>query len=112
MKSVTSSKPTLTKEDVIREVATRTGITQKDIKVVLNAFFDVTKDALTSGDIGRVPLGPVGALQLYVAPPRPAGSFTPALPSRYRMVFRPSDAVKTAVRQLPVDPEDQHTASQ
>lgn len=90
----------MTREELARETAGRTGLTMKEVQIVLVTFLDVIKEALCRGDF--VFLRGFGCFSTKMGRARrvrdPRDNGVMVIPSRFRPVFRPYPALRDAVQ--------------
>ncbi len=90
----------MTREELARETAGRTGLTMKEVQIVLVTFLDVIRETLSKGD--SVFLRGFGCFSSKkgrarrVRDPRDNGVMV--IPSRHRPVFRPYPALRDSVQ--------------
>lgn len=90
----------MTREELARETAARTGLTMKEVQIVLVTFLDVIREALCRGD--SIFLRGFGCFSTRMGRARrvrdPRDNGVMIIPSRYRPVFRPYPALSDAVQ--------------
>lgn len=90
----------MTREELARETAVRTGLTMREVQIVLVTFLDVIRETLCRGE--SVFLRGFGSFSTKIGKarrvrdPRDNGIMT--IPSRHRAVFRPYPALRDAVQ--------------
>lgn len=62
--------PNITKQDLIQDIARSTGFIQSDIRTVVESFFSVVAEGLTTGS--NIEIRGFGTFQLKSRKPRPA----------------------------------------
>ncbi|MCD4709038.1 MAG: HU family DNA-binding protein [Candidatus Sabulitectum sp.] len=90
----------MTREELARETARRTGLTMKEVQIVLVTFLDVIRETLCRGD--SVFLRGFGCFSTRMGRERrvrdPRDDGVMVIPSRHRAVFRPYPALRDAVQ--------------
>lgn len=95
------------KDDIVTVVATKTGMTQKDVKEVYEALFDTIEECILKGY--AVPLGKVGNLVIRNVKATPAKErlnlrtmekyMADAVPEHNKVGFRPTKGLKEALKE-------------
>ena len=92
----------MTKDDLAREVSQRTGLTRKEVTVVVNSLLDAISDELSRG--GSVFLRGFGCFETKLGRSRrarnPQGDGVMVIPPKVRPVFRAYDDLKNAVHEM------------
>lgn len=90
----------MTREEMARETAARTGLTIKEVQIVLVTFLDIVRETLCSGD--SVFLRGFGCFSTKIGKSRrvrdPRNDGVMVIPSRHRPVFRPYPALRDAIQ--------------
>ncbi len=90
----------MTREELARETARRTGLTMKEVQIVLVTFLDVIRETLCKGD--TVFLRGFGCFSTRMGSKRrvrdPRNDGVMVIPSRHRPVFRPYPALRDSVQ--------------
>lgn len=87
------------KTSLIREIAVRTGLTQRNVEEVMNAFSDITAEALSKGE--SVILSGFGTFEPKNRSPRigrnPHTGEAVEIPARIIPSFKPSQGLKERI---------------
>lgn len=87
------------RDQLIRAISIRTGIKQTFVRVILDAFQDVTVEALTTGE--KVSLHEFGVFEIKSRSPRigrnPHTGEPVEIPARVLPSFTPSDSLKARI---------------
>ncbi len=90
----------MTREELARETASRTGLTMKEVQIVLVTLLDVVRETLCGG--GSVFLRGFGCFSTKIGRARrvrdPRDDGVMVIPSRHRPVFRPYPALRDSVQ--------------
>lgn len=86
----------MTKVELIKEAATRTGLTQSDVKRVYETVNDVAKEQLKAGE--DFPFGDLGIFKVREKNARkgrnPKNGEVIDIPAKTSLAFRPSSTIK------------------
>lgn len=90
----------MTKKDFVKNVSLKVGFSQKDVATVIDATFDVIKDAMASGDSvsvhGFAKFGVADVAERTVRSPQTGEAIT--VPAHKRAKISVSPILKDAVR--------------
>lgn len=93
------------------ELSQKLGITHQQARKQLKLTLELLAEVLAREGIGGANLAPFGLIKLRIFPAREGHGILPGNPAFYRLVLKPSKAVKRAVKHKPITEHDQAVAA-